>query len=84
MLWFTASMHEALQLRAQSLQPLHFERSISGRKSEKRDRKPSPVPTGQTVLHHVRPLRHASHATTTNVTTATASVERLFTHTSTE
>ncbi len=76
-------MQADLQLRAQRPQPLHFDVSITGLRSEKRDSRPSTVPTGHTVLHHVRPLRHASMPTTTSVATATPSVAQLLTHTST-
>ena len=75
-------MHDALQLRAQRLQPTHFSGSIAGRSSEKRARKPSTVPTGQTVLHHVRPLRQASTAMRAKVAAATAKVAALRTQTS--
>lgn len=77
-------MHDALQLRAQSLQPLHFDTSKRGRNSERRDNTPSSVPTGQTVLHHVRPLRQARKESPANVTTAMRNIPRLFIHTSTE
>ncbi len=75
-------MHEALQLRAQRPQPLHFDVSITGRKSEWRESSPRSVPTGQTVLHHVRPLRQASHPTPAKVAAATAKVAALRIHTS--
>lgn len=43
-------MHDALQLRAQSPQLLHFFVSITGFSKEYFERKPSTVPTGQIVL----------------------------------
>jgi hypothetical protein len=43
-------MHAALQFLAQSEQLWHFSVSMLIFRSEKRDRKESTVPTGQTVL----------------------------------
>ena len=48
--WFFTSMQAALQLRAQSVQPLHFSLSIVMRNKAKREKNPSTVPTGQMVL----------------------------------
>jgi hypothetical protein len=70
-------MHDALHLRAQSLQLIHFSVSITGFKSEKRDNKPRTVPTGHIVLQYVRPLRQAKMAMMIKVTTATAKVDML-------
>ena len=75
-------MHEALQLRSQSPQPLHLSVSMTGLSHEKRERNPSTVPTGQMVLHQVRPPRQASTATTMKVAIATMSTGKLFIHTS--
>ena len=70
-------MQEALQRFPHSVQPVHFSVSMTGRKSEKRESRPSVVPTGQTVLHQVRPPRQAITTTTMNVTTATMNTGRL-------
>ena len=70
-------MQEALHCRAQSPQALHFAVSITGRKSEKREKNPSTVPTGQTVLHQVRPLRQARTTSRMSVAAAISSVVRL-------
>ena len=43
-------MHEALHCREQRVQPLHLLTSITGRNSEKREKNPNSVPTGQMVL----------------------------------
>ena len=50
MLWFLASIHEALHFLAHRLQVLHFDVLITGRKRAKREKKPNTVPTGQMVL----------------------------------
>ncbi len=68
------SMQDALQLREQSLQSTHFDLSITIRKSEKREKKPSTVPTGHIVLQYVLPLRQASIANATSVTPATINI----------
>ena len=53
-----------------------------GRNIAKRERKLSAVPTGQIELQYSRPFHHARTLRTTNVTPATMSVGRLFSHTS--
>ena len=53
-------MQAALQLRAQRPHPLHLLVSMTGFSHENRDTNPKMVPTGQMVLHQVRPLRHAN------------------------
>ena len=71
------------ELRAQSPQALHFEVSMVGFSSEKRDRKPRTVPTGQTVLQYVRPLRHARMPRIISVADATPRVIHPRSHIST-
>jgi sodium pump decarboxylase gamma subunit len=51
--WFFTSMQAALQLRAQSVQPLHFSLSIVMRNKAKREKNPSTVPTGQNAQAEV-------------------------------
>ena len=76
-------MQEALQLRWQRVQLLHFVVSMVMRNSENRDNKPSSVPTGQMVLQYVRPLRHANMTIIISVRIAVAKTLMLFSHTST-
>ena len=75
-------MQAALHCREQSPQEVHFAVSITGRKSEKREKNPRTVPTGHTVLHQVRPLRQARMMSRMSVAAAMSSVGRLRTHTS--
>ena len=75
-------MQEALHLRVQRLHSLHFSASITGLKSEKREKNPSTVPTGQMVLQYVLPLRHARITTAMSVTAAIMKVGMLLIHTS--
>ena len=56
---------------------------MSFNKSEYFAKNPKIVPTGQTVLHQVRPPRHAKTAISTKVTAATTKVVRHLIHTST-
>ena len=49
------SMQCALQFFSQRRQDTHLPPSIVMRKSENRDSRLSPVPTGQTVLQYSRP-----------------------------
>ena len=77
-------MQAALQLCSHCLQPLHTFASIIGRNIAKREKKLSVVPTGQTVLHQVRPFLQARKATTTKVIAATMKVGRLRSQTSLE
>ena len=57
-------MHFALQLRSHLRQPLHKLLLILGANTENRDITPRSVPTGQIVLHHVRPAKKAVTPTT--------------------
>ena len=75
-------MHEALQFREQSVQPLHLEVSITSLKTEYRAKNPSTVPTGQTVLQYVLPLRHARTPRIASVRAATENVAALLIQTS--
>ena len=52
-------MHAALHLVAQSPQLLHLSESMRTLNNENRLNKPKIVPTGQIVLHQVRPCFHA-------------------------
>ena len=76
-------MQEALHLVAQSPHPLHFAVSIRILNNEKRLNNPNTVPTGQTVLHHVRPCFHAITKITARVITAMRREEMLKTEGST-
>ena len=76
------SMHADLQLRSQRRHPVHLLVSRRIFSHEKRDRMPSRVPTGHTVLQYVRPPRHAMTAIMTNDTAATPNVAHERTHTS--
>ena len=76
-------MQEALHLVAQSPHPLHFAVSIRTLNNEKRLNNPNIVPTGQTVLHHVRPCFHAITKITARVITAMRREEMLKTEVST-
>ena len=67
-------MQEALQRFSQVLQSLHFSVSITGRNIAQREKKLSSVPTGQMVLHQVRPFLQARKAITTSVTAAMMTV----------
>ena len=51
---------------------------MTGRKREKRDSRPRVVPTGQMVLHQVRPPRQARMTIIIKVTAATIRTGRLF------
>lgn len=82
--WVLLSMHAALQLRAQRPQPLHFVVSMTGLNKERLDKRPNTVPTGQTVLHHVRPLRHAIIPMTMKAEIDMPNVTALLIHTSIE
>ena len=64
------SIQAALHLVAQSPQPLHLLVSIRILNSENRLKNPNTVPTGQIVLHHVRPCFQASTMMIPNVTIA--------------
>ena len=52
-------MQDDLHFCAHMPQLLHLDASMRMRKREKRLKRPKIVPTGQIVLHHVRPERHA-------------------------
>ena len=75
-------MHDALQLLAHEPQLRHLSVSIRIFIMENRDIAPSSVPTGHIVLQYVRPLRHASVTTVSNVAMAMMNVGMLFIHTS--
>ena len=83
MLCLTGSIHEALQLRAHSLHPLHRDVSKRGLYNEYLENIPSSVPTGHMVLQYVLPFLHARIAIIMKVTAATINVPMLFIHIST-
>ena len=66
-------MHEALQRLPQRLQATHLLSSIVRRKSEKRLKMLSRLPTGQMVLQYARPRVHARKKIRTRVTAAVTS-----------
>ena len=57
---------------------VHLDVSIVGLNQAKRERKPKIVPTGQTVLHHVRPPRQAKKPTRPKVSRAMMKEDTLF------
>ena len=61
----------SLAARAHNEHPTHLSVSITGARNEYRERNPSTVPTGHTVLHHARPPIQAVAKTTANVAAAT-------------
>ena len=63
-------MHAALHLVAQSPQLLHLSESMRTLNNENRLNKPKIVPTGQIVLHQVRPCFHAIIKIIVSMTTA--------------
>lgn len=67
---------------SQAPHPMHFSSSIVMRNNEKRDRKPSTVPTGHTVLQYVRPPFQAKITTNTKLTAAIIKVGRERSHSS--
>ena len=75
------SMHEALQFLVHSEQFLHLSSSKRIFSHENLAKMLSKVPTGQMVLHQVRPFLHASTASSTSVTAAMPSemAERIHT-----
>ena len=67
------SMHEDLHCFPHSPQSLHFEVSMTGLKMLLLENRPRMVPTGQMLLHHVRPPVHASSVIVMSVRTAAMS-----------
>ena len=74
---FLKSMADALHFLAQSPQFLQAFSSITGRNMAYCDTNPSTVPTGQMVLHQVRPFFQARTPTVASVTMAVTGTIRL-------
>ena len=81
-MWLFTSIQEDLQRFPHSPQLRHFAVSITGAKRLNLDTSPSSEPTGQMLLHQIRPHFHESTASSAKVTAATARVTPLFTQTS--